>query len=214
MRIFCKWAMVLVVPAVWIATTRAQDDGEFHPEGTTIKLLLLRQKSVQKELEVSAEVKKKVMAFTTSQSEAAGEALKLGKAERKKAFEDLEKANKEFLKDTLTAKQSKRLNQIAMQFTALYHLTKVETTKKLKLTKEQHTELKELQGKVRKELKELRAEKDVAVRSKEFAKLRERTRTAILAILTEKQRELVREMAGPPFTGEIHFEEHKASKKK
>src|SRR5262245_51908652 len=127
MHLSWKWAVILVVPTIWVATARSQE-GEL-PEETTVKLLLLRQKSVQKELEITAGVTKKIMAFTDAQSEAAGEAVKLEGDQRKKAFDKLEGQNKQFLADTLTAKQSKRLDQITMQFTALQHLTKAETAK-------------------------------------------------------------------------------------
>lgn len=204
MRKFGKWAVILLVPAFCIATALAQEGT--LPEGTTIKLLLLRQKSVQKELEIPADVAKKINAFTTAQSEAAGDALKLVKAERKKAFAELEKANKAFIKKTLDEKQSKRLDQIAMQFTALQHLTKAKTIKALKLTEEQVQKLKDMQAQTRKDLLEIVDAKH----SKKFAKLREKTRLAILALLTEEQQAQVREMAGAPFTGEIIFEVHKS----
>jgi hypothetical protein len=207
MRMFWKWAVVLVVPTIWVATARPQDGS--LPEGTTVKLLLLRQKSVQKELEISADVTKKIMKFTNAQSDAAGDALKLQKAERKKAFEELEKQNKDFLASTLSAKQNKRLDQISLQFTALQHLTKAKIAKKLNLTEEQLQKLKDLQTKVRKEMVDLINAKASAGRNEKFAKLREKTRTSILAILTEEQQAQVREMAGPPFTGEIVFESAK-----
>jgi hypothetical protein len=212
MRMFCKWAVVLAVPTLWVAAARPQE--VYLPEGTTVKLLLLRQKSVQKELEIKADVIKKIMAFTNAQSEAAGDAFKLEKDLRKKAFADLEKQNKEFLTNSLSAKQNKRLDQIALQFTALQHLTKAKIAKKLNLSEEQTEKLKELQTKSRKELVNLMESKDAAGRTEKFAKLREKTRMSILAVLTEKQQEQVREMAGPPFTGEIVFEEPKSSKGK
>ena len=204
MRMFWKWAVVLVVPTIWVSTARPQE--EDLPSGTTVKLLLLRQKSVQKELEIPADVTKKIMTFTNAQSEAFGGALKLEKAERKKAFEELEKQNKDFLASTLSAKQSKRLDQITLQFTALQHLTKAKIAKKLNLTEEQLQKLKDLQTKARKELVNLMNAKASADRSEKFAKLREKTRESILAILTKEQQAQVREMAGPPFTGEIVFE--------
>src|SRR5580704_14209479 len=105
MRTFWKWAVVLVVPAVWLTTARAQE--RVLPEGTTIKLLLLRQKSVQKELKVTPDVTEKIMTFTHKQHEAAEKAREMGAAERKEAFEKLEKQNQQFLAGTLTAKQSK-----------------------------------------------------------------------------------------------------------
>src|SRR5262245_9759870 len=121
MRTFRKWAVVLAVSAIWVAVAWAQEPS--LPEGTTVKLLLLRQKSVQKELDISADVAQKLMAFTEQQSEAFGKALAMPKAEHKKAFAQLEGQNKKFLADTLNAKQSARLEQLYLQFTAPYQLT-------------------------------------------------------------------------------------------
>jgi hypothetical protein len=212
MRTFTKWALVLLVPAVFGATARPAESDV--PEGTTVKLLLLRQKSVQKELELSADTVKKILAFTDAQSEAARKAFDLGDAARKEAFEKLAKANDKFLTDTLNAKQSKRLDQITMQFTALTQLTKPEVAKELKLSDEQLKKLKDLQGEARKALVEVIESKERAGKSEKLAKLREETRKKILALLTDAQKTKVREMAGPPFEGEIVFEEAEPSKDK
>jgi len=205
MRTFMKWTVVLLVPVVFGTTARAAD--EVVPEGTTVKLLLLRQKSVQKELDLGDEVIQKILAFTTAQSEAAGKATKLGEAERKEAFVKLLKENDKFLADTLSEKQSKRLQQITMQFAALTYLTKPEMVKDLKLSDEQVEKFKVLQTEARKALADLIESKDKAGRTEKFAKLREGTRKKILAVLTDDQKAKVREIAGPPFEGEIVFEE-------
>jgi hypothetical protein len=203
MRTFVKWAVVLLVPAVWVATAWPADPD--FPSGATVKLLLLRQKSVQKELELSADVIQKIIAFTNAESEEAGKALKLGEAAAKEEFEKLAKKNEKFLTDNLTAKQSKRLEQIMMQFTALTQLTKPEMIKELKLSDEQVKKFKEMQTVARKALAELYQAKEG--KSEKFAKLREEGRMKILALLTEEQKAKVREIVGPPFEGEIVFEE-------
>jgi hypothetical protein len=212
MRICWKWALVLVVPAIGVATAWTQE--QRLPEGTTVKLLLLRQKSVQKELGITPDVSKKVMAFTDAQSEAAGKAIEMAEAQRKMAFKQLEEQNKQFLASTLTAKQNKRLDQITLQFTALHQLTRPETAKALSLTEDQQQKFKDLHMKYRKELAEVLFGEDSKGRTEKFAKLREKTRAEILSLLTEKQQAQVREIAGPPFMGEIVFEEHNPPKKK
>jgi len=205
-----KWAVVLLVPFVFGATARAAD--EVVPEGTVVKLLLLRQKSVQKELSLDADLVKKITEFTDGQSEAAGKAIKLGEAERTEALRKLARANDKFLTDNLSAKQSKRLEQITMQFTALTQLTKPEMAKELKLSDEQVKKFKDLQTEARKALADLIEAKDRAGKTEKLAKLREETRTKILAVLTDEQKTKVREMAGPPFEGEIVFEEQEPDK--
>ena len=204
MHKFMKWAVVLLVPAVFAATARSAEP--VVPEGTTVKLLLLRQKSVQKELELDADVVKKILEFTNAQSEAVKKVLDKGEAERKEAFVKLARENDKFLTDTLNAKQSKRLDQITMQFTALTQLTKPEMIKELKLSDDQVKKFKEMQTVARKALVDLIQAKGGG-KSEKLAKLREETRTKILAVLTEEQKTKVREMAGPPFEGEIVFEE-------
>jgi hypothetical protein len=211
MRTLRKWALVLVIGVIWVAPLRSQERTE--PEGTTVKLLLLRQKSVQKELEIAPDVAAKVMTFTDGQSEAAGKALEMAPDQRKKLFEQLAEQNKKFLESTLTAKQAKRLDQITLQFTALRELTKPETAKELGLTDDQQEKLKKLHTEFRKEMVDLIDAKE-ADRTARFAKHHEKIRTAILAILTEKQIAQVRDTVGPPFTGEIVFETHDAPKKK
>ena len=205
MRHFTQWVVVLVVPAVWAATAWSAETPV--PEGTTVKLLLLRQKSVQKELELGADVIKKITEFTAAQSEAAQKTASLGEAERKKEFEKLAKENDKFLTDTLAAKQSKRLDQITMQFTALTQLLKPEMVKELKLSDEQVKKFEEMQTEARKALVEVLQSPPGAGKNERFARLREETRTRILAVLTDEQKAKVREMAGPPFEGEIVFEE-------
>jgi hypothetical protein len=212
MRNFWRLAVVLVVPAVWVAAAWSQEPQ--FPEGTTVKLLLLRQKSVQKELNISADMAKKIMEFTDHQSDAFGNALDLPEADRKKAILKLAEQNKKFVDDTLSAKQNARLEQIYMQFTALVHLTNPEAAKVLKLTDDQQQKLKALHKEHRKEMREILFAKGVEGRAAKYAKYHDQLRDQILAILTEKQQAQIREIVGAPFTGEIVFEEQDQPKKK
>jgi hypothetical protein len=175
--------------------------------------MLLRQKSVQKELDISADVARKIMAFTNEQAEAAGKAIGMAKDERKKAFAKLEEQNKKFLADTLNAKQSTRLNQLYLQFTAPYQLTRAETARALNLTADQQQKCKDLYKEHHKEMGEILFSKDNAGRAVKFAKLREKTRARILSILNEKQQAQAREAVGAPFMGELVFEENESAKK-
>jgi len=212
MRTFWKWAVVLVVPAVWVAAAWSQE--QYPPEGTTVKLLLLRQKSVQKELGVSADVAKKITEFTEHQSEAFGKAVGLAEGERKKAIAHLAEENKKFLADTLNARQGTRLDQLYLQFTAPYQLTRPEVAKALNLSEDQQQKFKDLHTEYRTQLRDVLFGKDTEGRAEKYAKLREKTSTKILSILTERQQAQARERAGPPFTGEIVFEQNVLLKKK
>ena len=94
-----------------------------------------------------------------------------------------------------------------MQFTALHQLTKPEMVKELKLSDEQVKKFKDMQIEARKALVEVLEAPAGAGKNEKFAKLRVETSTKILAVLTDGQNKKVREMAGPPFEGEIVFEE-------
>jgi hypothetical protein len=204
MRTFWNWALALAVPAVWVAAVRPADLPV--PEGTTLKLILLRQKSVQKELKISAEDVDKIMKFTKKEFEEAQKALDLDKDKRRQKFEALRKANRKFLTDTLTRRQRRRLDQITMQLTGLMQLTRPEIIKALELTDDQVKKFKELQKDARKKLAELIDAKGGADRNKKLANLREETRKNIMAELTDQQKQKVRALVGEPFKGEIVFE--------
>jgi hypothetical protein len=205
-----KWVLVLAVPAVWVAAARPAD--RLVPERTTIELLLLRQKSVQEELKLNPEVSKKVFEFTNKQNEAFREALKSGEGERKQKLMEMEKENKQFLADSLTPGQRKRLFEITLQVTGLHELNRPEVAKALNLNEEQQQKFKELQQEHRKQLVEIFQSKEREGRKEKLTKLREDTRNKIRALLTDEQKEKVRELLGEPFRGEIQIEEDKSDK--
>jgi Spy/CpxP family protein refolding chaperone len=205
-----KWVLVLTAPALWVAAARPAD--RLVPERTTIELLLLRQKSVQEELKLSPEVSKKVFEFTHKQNEAFREALKSGEGERKQKLMEMEKENKQFLADSLTPGQRKRLFEITLQVTGLHELNRPEVAKALNLNEEQQQKFKELQQEHRKQLVEIFQSKEREGRKEKLTKLREDTRNKIRALLTDEQKEKVRELLGEPFRGEIQIEEDKSDK--
>lgn len=205
-----KWVLVLAVPALWVTAARPAD--RLVPRGTTIELLLLRQKSVQEELKLSPEVTKKVMEFTNKQHEAFHEALKSGEEERKQKLQQFEKQNRQFLNDTLTVEQRKRLIQIMLQATGLHQLNRPEIAKALNLTDEQQQKFQDLHKEHRKQLIEIFDAKAREGRNEKLAKLREDTRNKVRAILTDEQKAKVRELVGEPFKGAILFEEDKSDK--
>jgi Spy/CpxP family protein refolding chaperone len=200
-----RWALVLAVPVVWVVAARSAEPVSPEADDVTVQLLLLRQKSVQQELNLSPEVIKKVLDFTSKESEEYENEAKLSKEEGEKKSEELEKANEKFLQDNLTDAQRKRLHQIDLQVTGLRHLTRPEAAKALDLTEEQQKKFKELDEEAIKELKELI--KDKEGRNEKLAKLRAETHKKIEAILTDEQKAKVKEMVGEPFKGEIVFEE-------
>jgi hypothetical protein len=202
MRTLWKWALVLAIPAGWVA---AQQPDESIPDPTTVQLLLLRQKSVQSELKLGPEFAKKVAEFTNKEADAYLDALKLKDAESKKKIDELDQANKKFIEDNLSPAQRKRLEQIGLQVTGLQHLTRPEGAKALDLTEQQQTKFKELHMEARKLLEIIITDKEG--RNEKLAKLRKEVDSKILAILTDAQKKKAREIVGEPFTGELLFEE-------
>ena len=206
-----KWVLVLTAPALCVAA--AQQVERQVPERTTIELLLLRQKSVQQELKLDNVTLRKVYEFTHKQHEAFKETLKGGAEDRKQKLMEMEKENKQFLADNLTPEQRKRLFQITLQVTGLHEINRPEVARALNLTEEQQQKFKELQQEHRKQLEEVIHPKGRESRTEKLAKLREDTRDKIRAILTDEQKEKVRELVGEPFKGEIVFEEDAAESK-
>jgi hypothetical protein len=202
MRTLWKWALVLAVPAGWVA---AQQPDEMIPDATTVQLLLLRQKSVQNELKLGPDFAKKITDFTNKEADAYLDALKLKDADSKKKIDELDKTNKKFIEDNLTPAQHKRLEQIGLQVTGLHHLTRPEGAKALDLTEQQQTKFKELQKDARKQLEDIIMSKEG--RNEKLAKLRKDVDSKIAAILTDVQKKKAREIVGEPFTGELLFEE-------
>jgi hypothetical protein len=177
------------------------------PDDVTVHLVLLRQKSVQEELKITAELAKKISEFTNKEYEAFQKALQLGEKEREPRLEALEKENQKFLDDNLTPAQRKRLDQITMQVTGLQQLTRPEVIKLLNLTAEQQQKFKAMQQEARKELEEIVGAKNREGRNEKLAKLRADIDNKVEAVLTREQKEKARELVGEPFKGQILLEE-------
>jgi hypothetical protein len=210
MRTFGKWALVLAVPAVCLA---ARPGEQIVPEGTTLQLLLLRQKSVQQELKLSPELVKKIVEFTNGESDAYEKALKQGEKEREAKFEELERKNKQFLEDNLSAAQRKRLDQITLQVCGLQQLTRPDVAKLLNLSEDQQKKFTEMRKEASKKLQEITSAKDRAGRNEKLAKFREEIDRKIETLLTDEQKTRVRELVGERFKGEIVFEEYEPEPK-
>jgi Spy/CpxP family protein refolding chaperone len=204
MRTFWTLALALAVPAACVAAEPAE---AVVPEGTTIQLLLLRQKSVQEDLKITPEVAQKIAEFTTKESGEYQKALKLGEKERQEKIEELERANRKFLEDNLSAAQRKRLAQITLQVTGLQQLTRPEAARALNLTEEQQNKFKEMQKEARKAFVELINSKDREGRNEKLAKLREEIDKKIEAVLTDEQKAKAKELIGEPFKGKLVFED-------
>ncbi len=206
MHAFWRWILVLTVPALWVAAALPAEPEPAPPNETTIQLILLREKSVQKELKISPELSKKIMDFTNKEYEAFQKAQQLSMAEREKKLMELERTNRKFLADNLSAGQRKRLRQIAVQVTGLAQLTKPQVARLLNLTNEQQQKFKKMRDEARKELEAIMDVKNRQERNAKLAKLREDIDKKVEAVLTDEQKKKVRELVGEPFKGEILLE--------
>jgi Spy/CpxP family protein refolding chaperone len=205
MRATCTLVLVLAVPAGFAAAE--EKTAPIAPETTTAQLLLLRQKSVQKELKLGDDAARKIMEFTNKESDEYGKALRLAEKERSAKFNELEAANKKFLDDNLSAEQRKRLEQITLQVTGVYQLGRPDVAKALNLTEEQQSKFEDLQKETRKALEGIITATERAGKTEKLSNLREETNKKIMTILTDEQKAKVRAIVGEPFKGEIVFEE-------
>jgi hypothetical protein len=203
-RIFRRWTPVLAASSV--AAAPALRGKKIAPEGTTVQLLLLRQKSVQEELKLGPELIRKIDEFTNKESEAYQKVITLSTEERQREFAELEKENERFLADTLTAGQRQRFEQITFQVAALEQLTRPDVAGVLNLTEAQKQKFREMQKEAHKELEDLINARDREGRNEELARLRERIDHQINALLTDEQKAKTTELEGEPFTGELLFE--------
>lgn len=208
MRTFRHWALVLAVPVLWAGTSwAAEEEAQSVPEGATVQLILLRQKSVRQDLGLAPEHTSKIFEFTAKQYDAGREAAKLGQDERRKKFEALKQENEQFLKENLTPEQRKRLDQITLQVVGLLWLSRPEIARELNLTDEQRQKAKELREQTRKEARDLFRTSDRQERRAKYAKLHEETHKKLNELLTEDQRAKWKELVGRPFKGPIEYEE-------
>jgi hypothetical protein len=205
MRAFSKSVLALIT-ALTMGVTAARSDEPIVPEGTTVQLLLLRQKSVQQELKLTPAVIQKALDFTSKENEEYGKALKLKGKEHDKLIEDLEKANKKFLDENLSAEQRKRLDQITLQVTGLHQLNRPEVARALKLTEAQQKKFAEMRKAADKEMEEILSEKKIATINEKLTKLRARIDKEIEDALTDDQKKAVSEQIGERFKGELLIE--------
>jgi hypothetical protein len=208
MRTFSKWALALVVPAVWVGTSwAAEEEAKMVPEGTTIQLILLRQKAVRQDIGLGRDHTGKIFEFTSKQYDRAREAMKLDQAERRQKFETMKEENERFLKDNLSREQRKRLDQITLQVVGLLWLGREEIARDLNLTEEQRQKAKDLREHTREEARKLLRTGSREGQREKFAQLRRETRNKLQELLTPDQRTKWRELVGRPFRGQLEFEQ-------
>lgn len=211
MRYSGKWALALVALAVWGAGVRAD---HLVAEAGASHLLLLRQKSVQEELKLSADQVKKVNDFTTRQWKKAQDVIKLDQKERADKFAKMNEENEHFLHDTLKPEQHKRLHQIGLQVAGLAWLTHPDIAAELKLTDDQKKKVMHEQHEALQEMEDLLYSAKPEQRKEKHQALSKAAAERVNKVLTDEQKAKLKEMKGEPFKGELHIDYAEPEKRK
>ena len=218
MRTFWKWALVLTVPVVWATTARPADEPpkqrglRMVAEEEAMELVLLRQKSVREDLKLPHEETEKIFEFTAKQYDAAEKARELPEDQRQAAFDRLVREDEAFLAAHLTPDQRKRLEQISMHLTGLMWVTRPAIVEALKLTDDQKQKAREYQKEAREKIMEVLKSENKEERKEKIAELHKANHDRLHSLFTDEQRTKWHELAGPPFKGEIVFEEAEQDK--
>lgn len=201
MNRLARFTFGLAILVLWAGHAAAAD--KWVPQEGALELLLLRQPSVQKELKLTEAVTEKVHKYCMQQWDKAQKAGSLNESEQDKEFTKLAKENEQFVAETLTKEQAKRLHQITLQNAGLLCVTRKEIASKLKLTEEQKKQLPKLHKEAHHEVEELLYVTSKEQRREKLQELRETNRKRLLDLLTDEQEVVWKEMIGSPFTGDL-----------
>jgi hypothetical protein len=203
------WTLALGPLIVWCIPAQAADDkAKPIPEEGAIEIVLLRHKAVRDDLKLTEREARKIHEFTEEQWKKAEQIEELPDAkERDRKFEELTKEDEKFLDELLTPAQHKRLDQITLQVAGLLWIKRPDVAAALKLTDEQKKTAAQYQQEARKEMEELLYSTTRRDRHAELRKLNEACKKRFLDLLTDEQEAKYNEMIGPPFRGELRFDE-------
>jgi len=170
--------------------------------------MLLSQKSVQEELKLCDDQLKKLAEIIKKRQEAREKMTDVDPKDRLPTMKKLILETSKQVRAILKPEQDKRLLQISWQLQGGQALATPPLAKELNLTDEQQKKVRELQNAMDKELDKIYAG-DAASRDdarKKSEELTKTTRTKMLDVLTEPQRERWQELLGTPFKGELRRE--------
>jgi hypothetical protein len=204
------WTLALVAVIAWCASPWAAADEKAKPvpEEGAIEVVLLRHKAVRDDLKLTHREARKIHEFTEEQWRKAQQVEELPDAkERDRKYEEMTKEDEKFLDEILTVAQHKRLDQITLQVAALLWIKRPEVAAEFKLTDEQKKKAAQYHELARKEMEELLYSTKERNRHAELRKLNEVCKQRFLELLTDEQEAKYAEMIGPPFRGELRFDE-------
>jgi Spy/CpxP family protein refolding chaperone len=209
MRHLRMWTLALAALIAWCVPIRAADEQpKLVPEEGAIELVLLRHKAVRDDLKLTHRETRKIHEFTEAQWNKALEAEKLADAkERDRRYHEMTKEDEKFLSEVLTPAQKKRLDQITLQVAGLLWIKRPEIISALKLTDEQREKAEQYRVESRKEIEEILHSTTERDRHAEVRKHRAAAKKRMLELLTDEQEAKYNELIGPPFLGELRFDE-------
>jgi hypothetical protein len=206
----CRMTTVALAALIaWCVPTQAADDkAKPIPEEGAIEIVLLRHKAVRDDLKLTHREARKIHEFTEAQWRKAEQIEELADTkERDRRYEEMTKEDEKFLDEVLTPAQHKRLDQITLQVAALLWIKRPEVAAVFKLTDEQKKQAAKYQDEARKEMEELLYSTTRRDRHAELRKLNETCKKRFLELLTDEQEARYNELTGPPFRGELRFDE-------
>jgi hypothetical protein len=209
MRHYCIGTLALAAAIAWCVPGRAADEKpKMVPEEGAIELVLLRHKAVRHDLKLTHQEAKKIHEFTEQQWKKAQAAEELQDAkERDRRYDEMTKQDDKFLDETLTPAQKKRLDQITLQVAGLLWIKRPDIVAALKLTDEQQKKAFKYREEARKEMEELLHSPTERDRHAELRRHHAASKARLLELLTDEQEARYQELIGPPFVGELRFDE-------
>ena len=195
-RFYVTVAIVMLLGLTSTAMAQRTGQGGFGGGGSAGLLMI---EEVRKELNITSEQQEKLQALRGER----GNTENLSREERVKRFEELAKKADETIKSVLDEKQQKRLAELRIQREGANSLARAEVAEKVSLEQAQKDQIKKIvddvkptdfgafQNATQEERQKLMAE---------IREQREKTNTAILAVLTPAQKESFEKMQGAKFT--------------
>jgi hypothetical protein len=209
MRSVTMWAAVAGVSLLVAGTAAAQQQRQRQGGGQGMgaratPAALLANEDVQKELKLTDEQKEKVKEFAPAQAQARGQRQPGQGRGNREANPEAAKAAEKFVKETLTADQQKRFQQIRHQVMGVAAFTEEDVQKELKLTDEQKTKFKALAEDYAKDQRELmQGARGAGGNFQEIAQKRQAMTKdyseKAQGLLTDEQKKAWKELTGTPF---------------
>lgn len=211
MRTFTKMALAIAITAGLSTAAQAQGPGGRGGMGMMGGgINLLSNKSVQKELKLTDEqIEKADKAATEMREKMMGKFQELQDLDREERQEKMQAITKEMATETkkltdelLKPEQAKRLGQISLQQRGTSAFADPEIQAKLKMTDEQKNKVKDLNEETMATMQELRQgfQDDREGAMKKIQALQAEVAAKALAMMTDEQKGLWKEMTGEPFT--------------